>query len=375
MYKSHFTSWGISKNLTARNVPTMLHKLATTDNPKKDLVIQGQKVPQAKVERFLKRTLNDRAALSRVKKLAALERKSRLVARADPIPTLPTSIDLPDHLRLPEAVIHISHQFIAGGCEGIWAQNKTTRCVASPATIDWNCKTFAAVALTQRGEWEQAFDVLNNCFDQFKILLAAPTPGLFSDLYILLIGLPRDIATKLLEYAAQFSRIVLPGNHPLSLALTKLNQAGIDKVHEHAWVILSSHLRIGEEWFRDGEMEIFDPSETVASYMTNIGSDSVGATEAYLKHHIRRVDCAEVILRSELWITRLLYQSKNYNQVSKKLIDWVLYLITKPLWLTNERQLKRGAGRHSCICSLPTNRPGARCPVKRHPGSLCRASV
>jgi hypothetical protein len=297
----------------------MLHKLATTEtgaNATTELVIRGQKVSQAKVERFLKRTVRDRSALGKADRFVVAKGRCRTARPLSPIPTLPTRISLPDHLRLPEELIQISNQYIAGGCEGIWAPGRSTGIFASEAIIDWNCKIYAAIVFIQKGQWKEAFAMLNTCFDRFKVLLADPMPGFFTQLYIVTIWLPPEIGERLLGYAAQMSTILLPANHPLSIAFNKLHEAGFHNLIEHAWVIIRSHLHMGGQRFLGHKMDMFEFNPTIESHITATGSDMVHTTDPSIATHMKRAGWTEVFLRSELCITWVLFHSKNYDQVS-----------------------------------------------------------
>jgi hypothetical protein len=324
MYKTRLKIWGLTKNLAASDVPDILHTLATTgkDEYPTDLVIRGQKVALAKVKHYLKRTPRDRAILDSRRMHASQKQRPRAVE------PLLHRMDPPDDLRLPESIIQISARFIAGGVEGIWAQNVATpKFSASTSIIDWLDKMYGVMSYLRQKHNIQAFADLNTCFDRFKLLLVEPTPTLFVQLYYIIIWLPSDIGQRLLEYAAQMSTIVLPVNHPLRLVWTILHRAGIKRVVEHAWMILNSHLLVLAEWFQDYTMELID----VYHHTDDRGPGTVESTEPWQMRKVRPLPWAEYLPRCQLCLTWVLYRSKNYDQVSVKSNSFQrLVLITTP---------------------------------------------
>lgn len=298
----------------ASHIPTILHELATTEPSADhaDLVIRGQRVAVKKVEQYFRR--RQYSGLDRTNKLATHKRLEHMVHH--PPLTLLTRIDPSEDLRLPEAIIKISHQYIAGGCEGIWALDVTTATfAASEETIDWVDKMNAVTNYLREGRHKKAFASMDICFDRFKLLLMSPTPSLFLQIYTILVWLPFDIGSRFLRYAAEMAKIMLPANHPLSLAWTELNRAGIEKVLEHAWLILGSHLQILGEWFQDADMEMIDLNHTV--YNTLSPSD-VEATDLWQRTIVKSVGWVEILQRCRLCLMWVLYRSKNYGQVSNK---------------------------------------------------------
>jgi hypothetical protein len=312
MYKTRFKTWGLTKNLVASHLPSIIQEMATMERneDRTDLVIRGQRVALKKVEYYLKR--RDHFTLDRKRKLAAQEQKSQMI---DPHSLAPIRrIDPSDDLRLPEVIIKISHQYVAGGYEGIWARNATTaKFSASAEVIDWLDKLNAVTNGLNEGRHEKAFAILHTCFDRFKLLLIDPTPSLFLQLYTALVWLPFDVGLRLLRYAAEMAKIMLPANHPLTLAWTELNRAGIKKVMEHAWLILGSHLQILGEWFHDSDMEMIDLNHTV--YNT-LSPSAVEATELWQRTIVKQVGWVEILQRCRLCLMWVLYRSKNYDQVS-----------------------------------------------------------
>lgn len=321
MYKVRFKSWGLNKNLTVRDATDILRNLATMETSKRptDLVIRGLKVSQKRANHYLQRSTKARAALTKVRKLTPQNNREGMV---DPAFVL-NRIDPPDDLRLPEAVIHGSYQFIANGCEEIRIRDvRAPVTSASASTVNWVYQTYTVMNFLQRRDYIQAFLALNTCFDQLRTILIDPPPALFLHLYYMIICLPPEIGRRLLGYVTQMSNITLCTNHPLSLALAALHRAGIKNALKHSWIILDSHLRMLEKWFLDYEMEMLE----VYSPQDDIGSDAVRWGKSYrATRSITRLGWVEFRLECEPCLTWALSLSENIEKVSAEsehTLDW-----------------------------------------------------
>jgi hypothetical protein len=338
-YKTRFKTWGLVKNLGASYVPEMVQELvnaktpAETDEEPTALVIRGHEFNPAKVERYLKRNRDFRSAVGRLKTLAPKAQRLRsnqglrtieqLQHRLSSSNALSPRIESPDDVRLPEAVIHISSQFVAGSCESIWAGGgAASNFFYSAAIIDWFDNIVSATTLTQRGFYKQAFDLVNICLDQFKYLLINPTPTLFIGVYVAVLWLPPDIAQRFLSYAAQLSTIVLPENHPLRLIWAKLSRAGVKQVSRHSWLILRSHLQILEERFPDSEKVTLELNNLVCNHLNALHLGLPDAIETWQREIIRRSElsgCTESVLQSKLSLAWAFCLSGNHDEVCIKL--------------------------------------------------------
>jgi hypothetical protein len=328
MYKLRFKAWGLSKNLGASDVQDILNKLTTARvgniQPSEELVIRGQRVSIAKAEHYLRRTVKDRSTLDRIKRLAAENRRLRTVVAfqrwASSHATLQPSINAPDDLQLPETIIQISRQYIAGGCEGIWARaGSAPKFFFSETSLEWITNLYSALSFFHQGYSKEAFAFLHDCFDRLKELLAEPTPGLFAQFYGILIWFPSDIGKQLLTYAAQMAAVTLPANHPLNLALNRLSRVGIDKVREYAEAIISSHMQIMGQWFQDCDLNMLDFNHSFYNHMLMLGLSSVEATEAWqlrVTESAQLTGCLQLVLRAKLSLAWTQFWAGKKEQVS-----------------------------------------------------------
>lgn len=316
-------------------MPELIHALVKANIPKETgegstaLVVRGRKFTPAKVKRYLQRSKDFRSTVGRIEssagRLQRLHTNQRLRNleqfryRLSSGNAMLPRIDPPDDVRLPEAVIHVSYQFIAGSCESIWLESSATSDLFySAAIIDWSDNITLSTHLIQQGCYKQAFDVVNVCLDQFKNLLINPTPTLFMGIYVAIIWLPPEISQRLLSYAAHLSAIVLPENHPLRLILTGLSRAGVEQVTKHSWLIMRSHLRILEELFPESEKIMLELNNLLSNYLNALNVGPPNAVEIWQREIIQRSELSgftESVLQSKLSLAWTFCLSGNHDQV------------------------------------------------------------
>lgn len=303
MYKSRFKVWGLSKNLTACDIPSLSHVLATreTSDNASEVVIRGQKIPLTRAKLYMHRKKGPATTVNNRNKAVQRRQRRRTVE------PLPPRMEPPDDLRLTETIIQISSQFIAGGTSTIWFPDATNfKYSSSVSVIDWMDDMHSVMHFFGQTRYKEAFSLLSTCFDRFKLLLVEPSPSLFNQLYYIIIWLPSDIGQRLLAYVAQMTTIALPARHPLRLAWTRLHQAGLQKTVDIAWLVLSSHMSSFGAWFQDCMVEVVDIYNPT----------DVESTVPWQTRKTKRLQAADYLPRCQLLLTWVLYRSKNYGQVS-----------------------------------------------------------
>ncbi|KAI4597865.1 hypothetical protein KJ359_004142 [Pestalotiopsis sp. 9143b] len=146
----------------------------------------------------------------------------------------------PDVFTLPEEVILLSRHFGAGLLDqGHWGEFKGH----NPESNKWWGRTILATQFLDIGKYKQAFNTLNQSFEQFSLLLDNPDPGLIQCAYLIALQLDdHQLGQKFLSFASEMASIKLPARHPLRIVLSKLRSAGTQQLRRHVLQILEVYI-------------------------------------------------------------------------------------------------------------------------------------
>jgi hypothetical protein len=316
MYKNHFAQWGLRKNITARDLPELVHQVrigATKDSTA--LAVRGRRIPLPKAGRYLKR----HGAVHHISQNITPPPQTGKTPGPDPVPT-PRLLNLPTDLRFPDEISHLLFQFVAGSCEGgKWCPDSATTSVffASGKTSAWVCETVSGSALIQEGHYKRAFKILDDSFDQLKALLREPDPALFIYLYFATLQLPENISQRMRAYAAEMSAITLPANHPMNLVWSRLSRMGNRQMQNHAWNILQPYFQVLVDRFRYCEYGILMFSSTFTSMMAQLSFLDAEATKSKLSRIAHGLELLggyeDDVLFTKLSIVDTLVRVKEYE--------------------------------------------------------------
>ncbi|KAM0813192.1 putative Clr5 domain-containing protein [Seiridium cardinale] len=230
MYKTRFNKWGLQKTLRFQQVGELLRQNTDRAAAGKESVrlIRGKPVDDKRLRKYLRSLPPDRH--SQLAELVhgqtatpgtAQSPASAVSCRTpSPGPSLSHLFPLrpPDQLRIPEETITSMRTYVRGSLDsGLWTLDPNNIVRAGPLFNFWNLGQ-TAKRLLGAGQTKQAFQVLQNCFHEYKALLLAQSPSLYLYTYIVALtfadGYP-DLYTAFLRYITNLSSIVFSESHPL----------------------------------------------------------------------------------------------------------------------------------------------------------------
>lgn len=171
MYKTRIKRWKLIKNLTAINVSTVLQDLedrADAPGTSSTVLIRGRAIDVRKLENHKKRPPKTRAvvglgAASSGKGVA----RPRLPARPGYVVTpAPGRFKSPDIFNLPEEIILLTGQLVAGSRDGrLWATDQDDQLIFSSDTlVNWEHQFGMGGSLMFTGRYKHAFKVFDSAF-------------------------------------------------------------------------------------------------------------------------------------------------------------------------------------------------------------------
>lgn len=221
MYKEHFRSWGLRKNLTsdtAKKVRFDMHRGAVVQMP----VIHGRVVGPKKLL------------------------KSYRIAPRTSSPFLPCPQSPGTYLDT-EKCIHAALSYTNSHFDsGRWSLSQGVHQWAKDDAFCWWLELGLVQKLSglKRGS-QEGFELLGRCFDRYNALLSEPSPTLLSATYISIVsfygtGLP-ELASSLLKHVVGLSSIRLGGAHPYTRLWSNLLSLDSRRRYEAGAKILEAH--------------------------------------------------------------------------------------------------------------------------------------
>lgn len=309
MYKARLAQWGLKKNLTAQDVPELLHQISKENSGDPGaLVARGRRVRPEKVKQYMKRSAT-------VALLIDHNCASHGQAHAPASSPTPRLMSLSNDMKLPYEVVQLSRQFIAGCRDAADPVFYPSRDIST-----WLDETWAAGSLFERRHFKQAFYFLDIAFDRLKELMRNPEPMLFIFAYYILIRLPEEISQRLCTYVAEMTTILLSANHPMTLIWSRLSQTNHRQRLDHGWTILHSYFQSVKQQFHD-EYRVLKFSRVfyVLAFDTEIlDLETVQAAITDIVADLERLECCrDDIFKTRLSLADILFRNAKHEAVEK----------------------------------------------------------
>jgi hypothetical protein len=313
MYKSRLEKWGIKKNITARDMPQLVQQITkeTSKDTSTALVIGGRQLPPGRVKHYLKRTRGVPLVLggnTKAENMSCVKRPA----------LAPRLMTLPDEMRLPDEVIQLSRQFVAGCCEGgIWCPDGIKPVFLPTRKVNlWLNAAMSAGCLIEDGHYSLAFKDLDMLFGELQELLLNPDPVLFVHMFFLMLYLPESIGQRLCAYSAEMSSILLPSSHPINLIWSRLSQASRRQLWDHGWTISRSYFEILRGQFGQNESEMLGFCRlfyVLASKLDFVDLGRLETRQAELVKVFERLGLTNQVLHTKGALAAALIEDKKYN--------------------------------------------------------------
>ncbi|KAI0124948.1 Clr5 domain-containing protein [Xylariales sp. AK1849] len=301
MYKARFNKWGLQKTLRFQDVGELLRQnthRATGGKPSIHL-IRGKKVDDKRLKKYLRSLSAEKHR--ELSKIAAgtLEHTkpppSFVVSCRTPSPGPPVSylfhIPSPEHLRIPEETIYAMRQYVGGALSiGLWALDPADVVRAGPLFTFWNYAR-TGKRLLQAGQTKQAFRVLQNCFHEYKALLAAQSPILFIYTYVVSLIFADDypeLYVSFIKYTTAMARIVHQDSHPLHALLGNLQRMGPSGAKQNVESLTQSYMDICQR--TPSSIAMIDVEGFVSMNLAELGLQGYDAAEATLRDMLVRLE-------------------------------------------------------------------------------------
>lgn len=207
MYKFRFSTWGLQKNLKHHQVAELLAQQNTAAANAKTrsaaIVIGGRQIDENRITTYLhrvspaRRKKIDAIAARSSQKTAIVEESHQPPGEEDtsrqaPLPRerciaakrIPSRVDAPDVLKLPEECVRIVQRWVHGAFDaGLWNTRQDGRLVTPRHQSRWINQVSTAADLIDRGLVSQGFRLLGVCLDQYKKDVLRDGPMLFLNTY------------------------------------------------------------------------------------------------------------------------------------------------------------------------------------------------
>lgn len=233
MYKTRFNRWGLQKTLRFKQVGELLRQTTDRTPVGQDSIriLNGKQVDDMKLKRYIRNLPADKhnqlaeyvygkgtSPTQSSPSPPAVSSVSCRVSSPNPSISYLFTLPSPEYLRIPEECMSTMRTYISGAVSsGLWSLNPGDILRAGPHFGFYNLAR-TATKLLKAGQTKQAFQILQNCFHEYKALLLEQSPLLF--LYTYVVGLTfanghPELYGLFMRYVTNLAQIVHPGVHPL----------------------------------------------------------------------------------------------------------------------------------------------------------------
>lgn len=159
-----------------------------------------------------------------------------------------THMCLPDDLRLPEECIRALVDFTRGQVESASWNHASFSSENAETSADWAAKVLQAQEpVIDKGNLAMGFRLINACFDQYRAIIIAQPPNLFShtlSAILLFSKVGNALANEFIRYIASLYVIVLGPHHPNSRLWSALRRGGIAAVRRCGAVLYDAQYKL-----------------------------------------------------------------------------------------------------------------------------------
>lgn len=240
MYKYHFKNWGFRKYVKGGDVAMALrrvHRRAVAGEAVFDLArdVDPVELHHSSLQKTRPHGLRGLKAV--------MTQSGNRPLASSPIRT---HMRLPDDFKLSEECIRSLVDFTRGQLESArWSHASFDE--NADTSADWTAKVLQAQEVIEKGNLAMGFRLINACFDQYRAIITAQPPNLFSHTLsaILLLSKVGDaLANEFIRYIASLYVIVLGPHHPNSRMWSALRRGGIAAVRRYGAVLYDAQYKL-----------------------------------------------------------------------------------------------------------------------------------
>lgn len=306
MYKTRFQRWGLQKTLRFHQVGELLRQHTDRAAVGTDSVrlIRGRPVDDKRLKRYLRNLPPERhsqlAELVHGDTVSSTQSSpsppvASIVSCRTPSPTPSLShlfpLPSPDYLRIPEESISTMRTYVGGAVSsGLWDLDPAVVLKSGPHFGFYNLGR-TATRLLKSGQTKQGFQVLHNCFHDYKALLSAQGPLLYLYTYVVALTFADeypDLYATFLRYVTDLTCIVHASCHPLHTLFGNMLRMGPEALRYNVVSMFQAYIRLCQ-LTRDS-IAMLDVEGFISMHFGQLKLHSLDVTEKRLRSMIVRLD-------------------------------------------------------------------------------------